>query len=384
MVKYEYIVKAMDLYITKCPTIDQMRERLATMYISRGGSTDNKGYNGIREELNAQQLLNPLEDKDYINKSERFVETLDELDLCLRRINDEEYDDDFMNLMHIFQREGMDKDDRFRNEDGKLVMSDMTYALFDKLILERDGIEEDLFKYNRRLFEGVKRSEPPQVDVDRFKVDEPVEGNDFDKSGQIETATSQAQQKALNLDVQVRAKTDENGVMREVYTGKDWESVKAYNDYVLQLHNQGINSHIGNAEYISRLDKEHKKMVKDMDKLMNGTDGLTEDTMLYRGGYWDIHLNVGDHSKGFNGYQSTSFRKEVGERYVDNYSDKDTADMLIQILAPKGTKGIASNDPNFNTVWDAHEFVLARNTGFTVLDIDYDNMVATIVLDDPK
>ena len=121
-----------------------------------------------------------------------------------------------------------------------------------------------------------------------------------------------------------------------------------------------------------------------MDKLMDGTDGLTEDTMLYRGGYWDIHLNVGDHSKGFNGYQSTSFRKEVGERYVDNYSDKDTADMLIQILAPKGTKGIVSNDPNFNTVWDAHEFVLARNTGFTVLDIDYDNMVATIVLDDPK
>lgn len=381
MVKFRNIVKAMDLYVEKCgPTIDQMKERLASMYISMGGSTNNRGYNGLREELNNQNLLNPLEDKDYVKKSERYVETLDEIDLCLRRMRDEEYDDDFMNLMHIFQREGMDKDDRFRNEDGKLVVADMTEALFDKLILERDGIDEDLFQYNRRLFEGVKRNPVPQINADSFTIDEPIEGNDFDSSGKIETDTSNAQQKALNLDVQM--KFDEN--LHEYYTGKDWEMVKSYNDYILQIHNEGINTHIHNAEYISRLEKEQQKTVKNMDKLMEGTSGLTEDTVLYRGGYWDIHLNPGDHSKGFKGYQSTSFREEVGSRYVDNYSDYDNADMLIKILAPKGTKGIVSNDPNFNSVYDSHEFVLARNTGFTVLDVDYDNMVATIVLDDPK
>ncbi len=245
---------------------------------------------------------------------------------------------------------------------------------------DNESYKEEFFQtYGRRLFEGVKRSEPPVIDKDKYVKDARVEGNPYDESGEIELSTVMNQKESLNLDVE---RKNIGGMIR--YSGKDWESVKALNDYVYQTTNHGINDNIKHQGYINKLTNEQKKFIKDIDKLMNKTTGLSQDTVLYRGGVWDIHLNVGDHSKGFKGYQSTTFDKMVGEIFVDMYEKNDRTCVLYKIYAPQGTKGISLNDDTFNGIHEQHEFLLARNTGFTVLDIDYENNIVEVVLDEPR
>ena len=108
---------------------------------------------------------------------------------------------------------------------------------------------------------------------------------------------------------------------------------------------------------------------------MNKSPGLLQDTVLYRGGKLDIHLREGDHSV-FKTYTSTSFQEYTANEY------RNTGDMLIKIYAPKGTKGVCGNDKwNFKNGFMEHEYTLPRNTGYTVLSIDYENNIAEILLD---
>ena len=116
--------------------------------------------------------------------------------------------------------------------------------------------------------------------------------------------------------------------------------------------------------------------MKTIDSLMNKSPGLLEDTILYRGGHFDIHLKPGD-SFSFKGYISTTFQQSTSEIYKS-----EEFDMTYVIHAPKGTKGICGGDSNFyNNNWE-HEYVLPRNTKMTVLSIDYDTMTCEVVIEE--
>ena len=248
-------------------------------------------------------------------------------------------------------------------------------------------LQDELFQYERRIIEGAKpRSEPPVVNIDNFKYDSLSDEDLWDKNGDVETRQIEHQQSQLHYGEKVDEYTEDllggDGISY-FYEQYDDPRLRAMNNY-FNGDCGHINYTISHEGYLNKLDSEQRKQVNDIDSLMEESGGLVEDTMLFRGGYWDIHLNVGDHSKGFKGYQSTTFSESIAQGYVEHHEEQtDEKGMLIKILAPKGTKGICGNDNRFYNGFIEHEYTLGRNTGFTVVDIDYDNMVATVLLDEP-
>lgn len=286
MVTYSSILRAMEDYVIKCPTIAEMKQKLSEM-----------SFEEQFEQLKEQGLLNPMEEKDF---ERRMYEI----------------------------GTGWEKKAR-----------------------------ETLFQYGRRLIEGVERSEPPVIDREKYNIDD-----QYGAMGYLESAQVDEQQEKLKMG-----------------KGRD-ELGHPYDKRLLAMDNyfdgdcDHLNSALYHEKYLNKLDLEKQKRVKDIDRLMKDSPGLIEDCVLYRGGLWDIHLNVGDHST-FKGFTSTTYKQGVGEGY------KDSVSMTYTIYAPKGTKGIVGNDNQFYNRFEEHEYVLPRNTGFTVLSIDYENMTAEILLD---
>ena len=326
----------------KCgPTIAEMHTLIEDM---RMAGTD---FEDMLNKLKEDNQINPLEYNDYENKLKEYNKIYKQWDKA--SYGTEKYD-----------------------------------TLFDELM----GIEEDLFQYNRRLVDGigVKRNEVPVVDVDKFGFDELNDTDLWVKNGGMENQQINNQQSKLKYGEKIDEYTE--NLLGGDGISYDYE---IYNDPRLMSMNNyfngdcsGINYGISHEGYLNRLSGEQRKEIKNIDSLMEEGGGLVADTLLYRGGYWDIHLNPGDHSKGFKGYQSTTFLESVAKDYVERHEEQtNNKGMLIRILAPKGTKGIAGNDNRFMNGFVEHEYTLARNTGFTVLDVDYDNMVATVILDDP-
>lgn len=314
MVRYKTIIKIIDSYVTKCPTIAEMKDKLSQM-----------SYEDQFEQLKEQGLLNPLEIEDY---------------------------EESLKLMTKYDGA---KDNLNEKEQGLLL------EMYENRIKEK---QDTLFSYGRRLFEGLKRNEPPVVDKSKYATDKQYDDmedlSNKETIGVLEKA--QIEDQKIHYDV--------DSVGKDVYT--------VLNNYYSGSLTE-LNREIHNKQYIERLDQEEKKSVQDLDDAIGMSGGLLQDTVLYHGGVWDVHLNVGDHGK-FKGYMSASFQKSVGEQFKNFYSDG----MTYIIYAPKGTKGVCGNDDsngNLSNYIEEHEYLLPRNLGFTVLSIDYDTMTAEVLLD---
>ncbi len=313
MVQYKTIIKIIDSYVTKCPTIAEMKERLSLM-----------SYEDVLQQLKEQNLINPLEEREYEYQMANALINLSE-----QEYGNEEF---WQNL--------------------------------------KDKGENVMFGYGRRLIEGLKRNEPPIINKNTYTEDKQFdfyEDSIDEEMGEIESKEISSQKQSITnfSEAQVRS-------MNNYFNGDKYK----------------LNYTIKHEKYKAKLTKEQEKAIKDIDYLIDQSEGLTEDTMLYRGGEWDIHLKPGDHSKGFKGYQSTTFQEGVADYYKDCY-DEDNEQygrweraMKIKIYAPKGTKGICGNDDRFMNGFTEHEYVLPRYTGFTVLSVDYDNMVAEVLLEE--
>ena len=226
--------------------------------------------------------------------------------------------------------------------------------------------ENQLFLYERRLIEGVKTY--PVPDVDRAKYKKDVQYTEFDdlkdKSnlGKLEAKQITVQEKHINNDTITEA------------------DKKAVGDYY-----SGDMSHISHeikhGKYLKKLSYEDLDRVKHIDKTIDKSTGLEQDTTLYMGAELiNIHLKPGDHSR-LKGYTSTSFQEKIADNFIKRHHKDNRFKFIIR--APKGTKGLCANAETFKDVsfHDEHEYLLPRNIGYTVLDIDYENNVIEIQLD---
>lgn len=327
MVSKEDIEKILNLVIgdgldVKCgPTIAEMHEILSGM-----------GVEEQFQELKEKGYLNPLELDDY------------ESILDFKRLLEEQWDK--------FQANGGDDEFTLNNYNRQF-----------------QDIDDKLFYYGRRLIEGMKPpNEIPKIDTTSYEEDDQWggrRGNNYEWSqeqGRLEKSQISAQQESINIDNM--SITDEGQ-----YVDK---RLLAMNNY-FGGDCMGINYGISHTGYLKALDSETQKQVKDIDSLMEDSPGLLQDTILYRGGHFDIHLREGDTFK-FKGYTSATFQRETS----DMYKKDDEPDMTYIIHAPKGTKGICGSDKRFyNNNWE-HEYVLPRNTNFVVLSIDYDTMTVEL------
>lgn len=333
MVKFKTLIKVIEENLIKCSN-----EYLENKIFQRiEGLSIRKGYETLFADLKSQNFLNPLEEKDYEKKMKRYLNLEDKY----RKLNDIEKE-------------------------------------------ELESLYYDLFSYNRRLVEKYEVPQPPNIDLNNYSADNKLSMKArWDKNGKLENAQIQAQQEALKWDLEIVHKEDEFGNRFNSYTGEDFNKMVALDCY-FDGDCRGINYNIKNEKYLEKLDKQIQNDINYIDEVMEDSPGLIEDTILYRGGaYWNIHWNPGDHIKGFKGYQSTTFQESVAKEYNAEYKEQTgERGMLLRIHTPKGTKGICGNDKNLNNSFIEHEYVLPRNVGYTIVNIDYKKMIADIVLDE--
>ena len=304
----------------KChPTISEMHTTL-----------DKISYHDQYSQLKEKSLLNPLEIEHY----QRLLTALENKD---KDVNDPK------------MRELYEKND-----------------MLEGTLEDIENINNQLFKYGRRLIEGLKINPVPDIDKNSFHKDNQYGSVNslLENIGNLEQGQIDAQKKVFTKD----------NTSREEIHSMDWYFTGDLNNLNKTIY--GFDNIYG-KHFAKKLNYEQQKNVKDIDGLMDRSQGLLQDTVLYRVGHWDIHLNPGDHAK-WKGYTSTTYQEGV----INAYKEDHHAAMKIIIHAPKGTKGIAGNNPPvFDNGIGEHEYALPRNTGYTVLSIDYETMTAEIVLD---
>lgn len=248
----------------------------------------------------------------------------------------------------------------------------------------KDRINEKLFQYDRRIIENytipLTFELPSDFDIKKFQSDP----DDYDRNrmfdddstiGDVERAQIEYQQEDSNFTKLEKSRMNEYYFNSYGYVNtRLWEGHKAMEEI-----------------YYDRFDDDEMfyyedmfpKIVRSLDNCINKTKGLKNNTRLYRAGAVDIHLAPGMHGT-LKGYSSTSFQKETAKRLANE--NAEGYDWTIEILAPKGTKGVCANDHtnfNNNSYTFEHEYTLGRNTGYTVLSMDYKNKRQVILLDAP-
>jgi hypothetical protein len=333
MVKKEYI----NWIISKCATISDMKYELNSI-----------SFNDQFNQLKEKGLLNPLEEKDFLKSVEKL----------------EKEKEDFENF----------KGNDFLEQMHKETIKDL---------------EDNLFSYGRRLIEGYPMSFPVNLDDYKDKAgqrDEQFPMWEYDedlgedaytydikhKMGFHEEKQVELQEKAIQVDPDdVSTFINNDGELDVGFNDKRLESMDNY--FAGDMNH--INYDIYHEAYLNKLTNETRKHMKNIDSLMEDSTGLPYNTLLFRGGMFDIHTRIGE-TITFKGYTSTTFQHSVAEYY------KPQDGMLYLIHAPKGTKGLVGNDPRFNNGFEEHEYVLPRNTKMKVINIDYEKNICEVVIEE--
>lgn len=226
---------------------------------------------------------------------------------------------------------------------------------------------ELLFDYDKRLFNYYKPRKPQYTpyNEDDYSMEKKTEWND--------PFIREVEQRQIDSQEDIIWTDDEKSAVRHyLNTG-----------YVY------LNSKINNGKQWNELSDDEKKakipklnkMDRDLQSAINKSKGLVEPTVMFHGGYFDVHKIVGDTIK-FKGYTSASYQESVASNYKNNKSNDLMGSCMYKILLPKGYKGLCGNaryftenndesKSNYLTVYQKeHEYLLPKNAEFKIVDIE--------------
>ena len=250
----------------------------------------------------------------------------------------------------------------------------------------KEFYEDELFKYERRILENywVTENEPPKINEDDYVYDEDkpyTEETMLDRNliGDIEQEMIDYQEENLKLTEKERF----------------WLSAYFFDEYVPLKHRinhdyESLDEYYSDDFELAEFNHDFPNILRHMDNAINKSEGLFHPTILFHGGPVDSSLTVGSHGVWKN-YISTSFQEISMKGHNKSYEDY----WDIIIYAPQGTKGICGNirrqytnkdgelrwDTGLNQYTFEHEYLLGRNTGYTVVDMDYENHRQFVLLD---
>ncbi len=329
MVKYETILKAIDEYFVKCPTISEKKIMLRNM------SLDEKN-----ERL--EQVLNQGEKEWY-----KYL--IANRDYYGRRVQEELEDEEGVN-------------EEYYNKLTKEVIPQL---------------DDDIFKLERKILEKQKeRLEPPVVDESEYIMESPID-TEKEHYGNV-----------LIGDVEQRQIYEQEATLKF----KDIDEFLNVKDYFSNGY-QNINSKLNNGktwtgyseEEREALSRQVNKEIRALTSAINRSTGLVDNTILFHSGYFDVTKRRGDKVK-FKGFTSASFQKQVADDFKMSYhSFPKQLNYTYKILAPKGTKGLCGNASgsgilNLSGHGREHEFLLDKGLEAQITDIDYENKVVTVLV----
>lgn len=234
---------------------------------------------------------------------------------------------------------------KFYEED----VTDHESGLAKHLKKQITELEDKLFYYEKRIIRGhPNRDTPVDIDINDFQ-----EGT----NGMFHHQVSRDQEQQLSEDNR-----------KSLY---DWFG-GAYSLINGEIYNTNYyKSHT--SEERAEFHKIHEIVTKNIDEVINNSNGLDVDTILYRGGEFNIHLPVGSHFT-WKGYTSTSYSKDTAIAYKNDKTDG----VLIKCLARKGTKGYAGHKGVSSYSEDELEYLLGRGQGATVVGYDSEGVIVLL------
>ncbi len=340
MVEYKTIIKVIENYVVKCPTIAEMKSKLSAM-----------SHSEKYKELEEKGLLNGGELKYY------------------------EYNYRVLNAQTKWLNEHLQELDDIENGrvDGYSASEKHKQFVIDEIEREREYIEEserNMFNYERRLLDGTKPREPQEAHylLSLYSREDQLYGDVRENQiGELEQRQIDHQKKTLDLtEEEVDALTDYYG-----NSGKEWNSY---------IHN-GARWKYNDKSVQRRLKPKYEKSMEHLSNAINKSDGLVRNTMLFHGGQFDISKIVGD-TITLKGYTSCSFQSNVADYSIKEQEGVDELMYTYKLLLPRGTKGICANDNSHGKLSRfpfENEFLLDKGFTGKIVDINYENQTVTIV-----
>lgn len=232
-----------------------------------------------------------------------------------------------------------------------------------------DMAEERLFEYDKRIFSDYKPAIPQKMGI-TFP----------DGSNMLDYYEDMFEGEHLVLEQdQLRSQRNIN------ITDKEVGDINQYiNDGYLYINGSMYNARWWNNLNDSEKGEWREKMPsikQGIDNAIEKSDGLTQNTILYYGGRWDISLEPGQHFN-FKGYTSFSYRENVARTFMMGKNERTDPDKwLVVAYSPENLKGLAIEDNRFKSVPNEHEYLTARGQGGTVWDYDEDEHIVYVYLD---
>lgn len=228
---------------------------------------------------------------------------------------------------------------------------DPEYEQYCKDIIKK--YSKDIFNYERRVVENFQLPTNSSLDVDisKYKID---------TNGDLEKAQIDSNK---NIDLSLV----EEAHLKEYFM----------RDYLY------INGKIYNTDFWKKLSKDEKFWWDDealdnetyiLDKAINKSNGVLEDSMYFRGGYWDIHLQVGDEFT-WDGYTSLSYDPDGVNTFINHDNER-----YIRVLINKGKKGIPANLNGMAEYDYERELLIGRQTKGKV--VSYTNDMVTVIIEE--
>ena len=322
MVKYSTIVDIIEKHITKCSN-DEVKAKLS-------GMTPNEKKEKVLK------YLNPAEKEDY------------EEITGLRHYHEGEIEGIKKHLKLIERRisEAVDDEDKEGWEFEADKYKERLAIHMEKL----NRINEEAFKYEKRIFQGHKPRTPKPVNYDL---------NDYEKIKWNNSPNLERQQ--INSQEQIRFRPTEVQILKGYFGG----------------HSETLNRKLYLGEELSEKDI---KEIKDLSSAIRRTN-IDKNIIVYNGGHFNPSSVVGDNIN-FKGFLSCSYDKEVAEEFSNN-------EFVYQLLIPQGSHGFTANAevtdttnrnyPVLTAYSDEHELLLDKNFKGRIADIDYENHIVTVI-----
>ena len=253
---------------------------------------------------------------------------------------------------------------------------DTGVGLIDSFLKHHKGDEFDdaIFYYEKRIMNGYKPKEQgtiPSYDLSKYRNEKDT-SSEFDTSIDVRLGDIEKEQIGLQQGIGL---TSDN-----------------YNALIDYFHNgyEMINSRLNNGKkWNGYSDSDKKDFNPELDEVENllsdaigKSKGLSEDTLLYHMGRFDVSKVVGDKVK-FKGYTSSTFQYQVANGWSEFFDDNAQPMYVYRFLTPTGTKGICAND-NTDFVLthhrEEHEYLLDKGLEGDIVDIDVKNHIVTLQL----
>lgn len=340
-------------------------------------------------QLTEKNKLTPIEERIYLEEIRNLENEIDNVyDDFEEKYYTDYYDEDYDTFEEFL--ENLPK--HYKN-----LLNNQIKEITDKY-------NETLYNYDKRLYlpyEISKGNQPiPKFNWDDYqhdkngieKFDEELAGDDYYfKRSASRQSIGEIEETQINLQEQNTkfTKKEEYWLRRYFEDGKlptfltykiHQREPKNYPaiDTIFHENEEGdIYEEIIETNLTQEWQKNYKNIKNHLDKVINKTEGLTKPTILYHAGRPDPTLLPGDKGK-WKGYKSMSFQEQV----MDKHASINKGYWNIITLAPTGTKGICANDHRFTGIsyLDEHEYLLGRNTEYTVVDIDYGTETEIVIL----